>query len=269
MAQRTICPNCGSPVEPGVQFCSICGHSVSEEGDQHASGERIENIGRMEYQSPGKRTTVTVVAFVILGLATLVFFLATISEMTMLQRVVDGEVVTDAEFVANDELQSIVGSLSTIAFILIVVVFCFWIHRVSKNLEPLGVMNQRFSPGWAVGWWFVPIMGFFRPYQVMKEIWTGSHSFETDISPIIGWWWALYLISSGVDQIAARGFLSSETAEDLLVADWVSLGGDLLNLVAMVLAVILIKQIASGQDVHYARLLADGELGGSSRVVPT
>ena len=47
------------------------------------------------------------------------------------------------------------------------IAFLMWIFRASQNLPRLGAVGQRFSPRWAVGWWFVPIMLLFRPYQAI------------------------------------------------------------------------------------------------------
>jgi hypothetical protein len=52
--------------------------------------------------------------------------------------------------------------------------FLLWTYRSYRHLSALSDRDLRFSPGWAVGWFFAPIMNLFRPYQVMKEIWEES-----------------------------------------------------------------------------------------------
>lgn len=53
------------------------------------------------------------------------------------------------------------------------------------------------SPGWAVGWYFVPFANLFKPLQAMKEIWLESNragtSYESRGSAILGWWWGLFV----------------------------------------------------------------------------
>lgn len=52
--------------------------------------------------------------------------------------------------------------------------FSLWLYRAHRNLSAFGARGLRFTPGWAVGWLFVPIFWFFRPAQVMDEIWRAS-----------------------------------------------------------------------------------------------
>ena len=87
-----------------------------------------------------------------------------------------------------------------------------------------------FTPGWCVGWFFVPIMNIFKPYQAIAELWKASHSGsveewqEMETPLYIKIWWGAWLVSLGL-QIEASGpmeknwaifftygFLSQETA---------------------------------------------------------
>ena len=73
-----------------------------------------------------------------------------------------------------------------------------WIHRANYNVRQLGASGMEFSPGAAVGWYFMPIAWFWKPYQAMKEIWKASADppdwkAQTG-SPLLGWWWALWIV---------------------------------------------------------------------------
>src|SRR4029077_9871820 len=37
------------------------------------------------------------------------------------------------------------------------VMFLIWFRRLYSNLAALGAQELRSTPGWAVGWWFIPI----------------------------------------------------------------------------------------------------------------
>jgi len=92
--------------------------------------------------------------------------------------------------------------LYLIIYIVCVVVFLMWLYRARHNLPALGVANARWSPGWSIAWWFIPIMSLFRPYQVVKETWQASDpatmpGWRRDTPPaIFGWWWGLFLANS-------------------------------------------------------------------------
>ncbi len=78
------------------------------------------------------------------------------------------------------------------------VLVLIWIHRANHNARQLGAADMRFTRGWAVGWYFVPIAWFWKPYQVMSEIWRTSRNpsywREQPVSLLLPWWWALWIV---------------------------------------------------------------------------
>jgi len=54
------------------------------------------------------------------------------------------------------------------------ILFLMWIYRANSNARQLGAQGMKFSPGWSVGFYFIPILWFWKPYQAMKEIWQAS-----------------------------------------------------------------------------------------------
>ena len=94
------------------------------------------------------------------------------------------------------------------AFVLSIVVFMFWVHRAYSNLSPLKARNLEFSPGWAVGWWFIPFANLVKSFQVMRELWTASDpeiNLDLDFTPrrssgtsVLGFWWGTYLFGNFV-----------------------------------------------------------------------
>ncbi|MDR3232742.1 MAG: DUF4328 domain-containing protein [Planctomycetaceae bacterium] len=45
----------------------------------------------------------------------------------------------------------------------------FWTYRIVKNAHAMSAVPLRFGPGWAVAYWFIPILNFFRPYQALAD----------------------------------------------------------------------------------------------------
>ncbi len=68
----------------------------------------------------------------------------------------------------------------------------WWLFQARKNAEVLapGRHHSRKS-GWAWGGWIVPIVSFWFPFQVVRDV----HKAVTprSVTPVIGWWWALFL----------------------------------------------------------------------------
>lgn len=89
---------------------------------------------------------------------------------------------------------------------------CFWTHSAYSNLRVLNVFGNRFTPGWAVAYYFIPVLSLYRPLQVMQELWKTSDAeslssdgwMERPRSALAGWWWAFWLISGVLGQISTR-----------------------------------------------------------------
>ena len=56
------------------------------------------------------------------------------------------------------------------------VYWCMWVHRTYRNLSALGAAGLRRTPGWAVAYYFIPVLNLFRPFEVMRETWRASDS---------------------------------------------------------------------------------------------
>lgn len=220
---------------------------------------------------------VATTVFLALGLITVVSIVSTIAEIGLLQQIASGVTISEAAASRNDSRQALLGYLYIGAFVVAAVSFLVWLNRASSNLPALAVEDQRFSPGWAVGWWFVPIFWLWRPYQVVKEVWQGSHPDgvnpgplhwrDAPVSPLLGHWWATWLASNWLSTITARLFFSGETVQELISADWLSVVSDAISLVALALAIVLIRQITSNQGRKHADLqsgLPQGEVRDSA-----
>ena len=65
--------------------------------------------------------------------------------------------------VAGDVVPSLVSQAT-------VVVWLVWQHHATANLWSRGLPGLRFTPGWVVGWWFVPFANLVLPYLAMREL---------------------------------------------------------------------------------------------------
>lgn len=98
---------------------------------------------------------------------------------------------------SNDSRQGLINIAQLLLSAGIGIGFLTWINQANKNVRSLGAENLRFTPDWAVGWWFVPVLFLVRPLQIMTEIWKASHnpqSWESERSDSrIGWWWLFFV----------------------------------------------------------------------------
>ena len=165
-----LCPRCRTANEPGSAYCYSCGLPLDEDlAVAHAPASYARPLGGSPYQSPRTRANWTVGLLVATCVVSGFVLLSMLDVLGMARQVVAGQYVSDADW--NEAISNVDGLLA-LSFALLIATataFLLWVHRASKNLVSLGAHGQRFSPAWAVGWWFVPIMSFFRPYQVMAE----------------------------------------------------------------------------------------------------
>ena len=183
-----------------------------------------------------------------------------------------GAEITQEEADSNNLRQGLVALAQIPVALATVVAFLMWMHRAHRNLPALGAKYLRFSPRWAVGGWFVPILNLFRPYQVMAEIWRESepprdsslpgHLSYASSSAIVGWWWALYLAMSFIGHASFRMSLRTESLDEMLISSWIDLVLAAVCLPAALLAIAVARGIDGRQEqCHQALLRSEGGEG--------
>ena len=178
--------------------------------------------------------------------------------VAFVQRATEGLGVEPGRAQEIDAHQELLGRLQLAARILGGIAFLTWFHAAHKNLAAGGLRKLSYTPGWAVGGFFVPILSLFRPYQVMGEVWRGSSYLaapgdtsswrEKRESPLVGVWWGCYVVAQITGLIGARLLHAEGDADGYLTSAWISLSSDGLEVAAAVAAVALVLQISRLQE---------------------
>ena len=112
--------------------------------------------------------------------------------INLITRLIDGGDVTDAELDQSDRFFILTGYAMIGALLIAFFALLVWLYRIRSNYPALGEHHARWGVGWYMGWWFVPIMNLFRPYQLMEEAWRVSLPRSVDAylikAPPLGWW---------------------------------------------------------------------------------
>ena len=66
--------------------------------------------------------------------------------------------------------QPIVVQWKFYLFTTCVILFSRWTYFLSQNAHIVSGRSMRFTPTWAVAWYFIPLANLWKPYQAMKEI---------------------------------------------------------------------------------------------------
>ncbi len=115
--------------------------------------------------------------------------------VTAITGFVDASRIGDLRDAGTTELPSafvphtagLIATLASAVSLATVVVWLVWQHRSQSNLFAARLAGLRYTPGWAVGWWFVPFANLVMPFRTMRELWTKS---GVDAAPreLVPWW---------------------------------------------------------------------------------
>jgi len=135
-----------------------------------------------------------------------------------------------------------------LASLITIVIVGRWIYRASANAHVM-TDEMTISPGWAVGWYFVPFANLVKPFQAMKEIWLASHrvgaSYEPRGPAILGWWWGLWLISNLLGNIIFRMEMNGDADPQTLTSVYLLSTG--INIPSCIVLVMIMREIANAQ----------------------
>ena len=148
-----------------------------------------------------------------------------------------------SEMRGSDGLDLAVAFVAIPAFITVVIAWLVWCYRANVNLRLLSGVPMKFTPGWAVGWWFIPFANLVMPYRVVKEIWRVSHGPRSTSHALVGWWWALYLVSTFVDRVTWRVGWFATTVDDYVHGAAVGMISGTVQVVAISITIVLIARI--------------------------
>ena len=196
-------------------------------------------------KDPKTLTKLLIVMLFVSLLMELIAMVGDLGQFTLLSRdytVEEGE--------ANDTRQGFIAIAYLVVFIITGIVFLKWIYRANVNSRGFGATDMSHTPGWSVGWFFVPILCLFRPYQAMKEIWQVSKN-PSDWSAqqggtVLTAWWTLWIIASILGQISFR--MSTDTIEQLKNSTMVSMVSEAEGIALCIVAIMLVKTIAGRQE---------------------
>lgn len=87
-----------------------------------------------------------------------------------LERITNEPMAPNLNVISSSRRQVIIDQYEFYMFILSVFLFSRWTYLMSYNAHIVGGYYVRFTPTWAVLWYFVPLANLWKPYQAIKEI---------------------------------------------------------------------------------------------------
>jgi hypothetical protein len=97
-----------------------------------------------------------------------------------------------------------------------------WIYVVNRNAHHW-TDAPFMSPGWNVGWFFVPIASLWKPFQGVRDTWCAT---ENPAEPgavatpdFLRLWWGLWVATSLLGDLTFRLTLAADTRDELVTVD--------------------------------------------------
>ncbi|MEV7119738.1 DUF4328 domain-containing protein [Kitasatospora griseola] len=135
--------------------------------------------------------------------------------------------------------------LVPVLFFAPVVLFILWFRRCRLNVDRFGPGLQKYSAGWTIGAWFIPLAMWWIPRRIALDIWRITA--PTASAWLINAWWAAWLAKTLGSLWISR---ISGNATGYSLFDMAA------GLAAGALAILMIQQVTSHQE---ARLRATAQ----------
>lgn len=143
-------------------------------------------------------TTTGIVLAGLLAFAIPIYGMLAVSTISS-EDIESGEAVGTAFVWGIPFLLMIIGLVSLLLFNFVMLLI--FMYRANANVRALGASGLEVSPGWSVGWWFIPFANLYKPCQSMGEIYRasirprGSSWSKMGFPGLVGVWWAMVIIN--------------------------------------------------------------------------
>lgn len=151
----------------------------------------------------------------------------------------------------------LMGPVVQLVLVFSVIMVGRWIYRVSANAHAISD-ELTISPGWSVGWYFVPVANLFMPFRAMKEVWLASHSRgnwgDEPALALLGWWWGLWIVTNIIDIMWLRLFLDEGIGSaKLSVMFDLGFAGAMLNVPLCLVLASIMRRVAAVQSTAFQK----------------
>jgi hypothetical protein len=87
------------------------------------------------------------------------------------------------------------GAVASLVGVATIITWLVWQHRVTANVWARGHPVPT-RPGWAVGWWFIPVVDLWMPAIALARVYRASlsSSGRPGRAWIVAAWWAVYIL---------------------------------------------------------------------------
>ena len=199
------------------------------------------------FRSAGMRSIIAVGALAVIGFVSAVTLAIDVIGFSVLDRAVAGT-ITDREAAAYDSQAAVVAIAYLVALVVAGVAFLAWFSRVVANIPALGRGATVATPRAAIGWWFVPFLSYYKPFQIAKDVDERLAEPGERPSNLLNAWWGLWVASLVIGVVSALVFRNALTIDTLRTQVTLATITDILTVVAAGLAIAVVVRVQARED---------------------
>jgi hypothetical protein len=206
-----------------------------------------------------KRSQIAITLIWICLIVNLISLFSSYLQFQLLTQLSKGVEIANYKLEQNDSREQLVGIVTLIVSIISAVAFIQWFRRAYFNLHSL-VPNLTYTEGWAAGSWFVPVIGFFRPYQIMVELYNKTiarlverklfenQSFDLSFVKV---WWALWIIVSIIGRVVYKYISEAETLDKFIDCTIFSMVESILYIPLSLITIKVVKVYSNFENILF------------------
>lgn len=148
-----------------------------------------------------------------------------------------------------------------IALFLLATIGCYivcgmWMYRAAANAQAVTPDDDRITPGWTVGWLFIPFANLVMPYRAIRQAWNGLHANVGLNDPMPGYalgWWLLWLLGNAIATAATRMNLDAASIDAFRTSTQFDIASSAVSIVSALLFRHLIQEmtrVSAGASHH-------------------
>ncbi len=219
------------------------------------------------------RPTWTLAVLSIAGLGVM-FFLSAGTALGDAIRLYGTGIVSDG--IPNDELietgmlvRGFLALATLLVYVPLTIFFCVWTYRSAANARALGAGGFEITPGWAVGWHFIPIANLWMPFKAFSEFWRASRADlpervpglwqDTGAGLLLGSWWSAWVLGRALNAIGRPFAREGGTLEAF--GSMLHLGGSILESLAALLCIAVVYRLTARQQQLFIQQTVEDKPG--------
>src|SRR5579871_4817697 len=147
-------------------------------------------------------------------------------------------------------------------FVVTAILFLRLLYKAVQQAKGFAVPFTYVSPGWAVGYWFIPLMNLYRPFQAVKALFAactqeaGPNAKPAAGEQLLSAWWAMFLLGNMANWALASSTTDFNSRAGLSSYAEYSIGCNLLVIIGTLVFAAVVKRLvqAMGSTGHATTL---------------